>query len=58
MTKVIIVVQNGLVESVYARNKDVEVELLDMDAQDPDELKEREKRLVAVEKSKSYRNIL
>ena len=58
MTKVIIVVQNGLVESVYARNKDVEVELLDMDVQDPDELKEREKRLVAVEKSKSYRNIL
>ena len=58
MTKVIIVVQNGLVESVYARNKDVEVGLLDMDAQDPDELKKREKRLAAVEKSKSYRNIL
>jgi hypothetical protein len=58
MSKVIVVVNRGRVESVYARNKDIEVEVLDMDSMDPDEIKDREKRLKAVENSKSYKDIL
>ena len=58
MTKVIIVVNGGKVESVYSRSKDIEIELLDLDTQDEDEKKAFDKRLSQIEKSKSYKDIL
>ena len=58
MTKVIIVVRDGMVESVFSRNKNVVTEVIDLDTEDERELNEAEKRLAAVEDSKSYRDIL
>ena len=58
MTKVVIVVRDGMVESVYTRNKNIDVELLDLDTLDEDERREREKRLSEVEGSKTYKDIL
>ena len=59
MTKVIVVVKGGMVTSVYTRNKNIEVEILDFDTQsfEDDELKEMRKRLDAIEKSKTYKDI-
>ena len=59
MTKVIVVVEGGMVTSVYTRNKNIEVEILDFDTQsfEDDELKEMRKRLDAIEKSKTYKDI-
>ena len=37
MKKVYIVVEDGLVQAVYADEGDVEVELIDLDTLDPDE---------------------
>ena len=58
MTKVVIVVHDGRVESVYTRNKNIEAEIIDLDTQDPDERCELDKRLVAIETSKTYQDIL
>ena len=58
MTKVAIVVRGGMVESVYTRNKNIDVELLDLDTLDEAERREREKRLSEVEGSKTYKDIL
>ena len=58
MTKVVGVVEDGMVTGVYTRNKNVEVEVLDLDTQSLDELKEMRKRLDAIEKSKTYKDIL
>ena len=59
MTKVIVVVKGGMVTSVYTRNKNIEVEILDFDTQsfEDDKLKEMRKRLDAIEKSKTYKDI-
>ncbi|ADL36079.1 hypothetical protein bpr_II141 (plasmid) [Butyrivibrio proteoclasticus B316] len=59
MTKVIVVVEGGMVTSVYTRNKNIDVEVLDFDTQsfEDDELKEMRKRLDAIEKSKTYKDI-
>ena len=58
MTKVAIVVRGGMVESVYTRNKNIDVELLDLDTIDEDERRERERRLSEIESSKTYKDIL
>ena len=58
MTNVVIVVRDGRVESVYSRNKNIDIELLDLDTQDLDEREELEKRLSAIENSKTYKDIL
>ncbi len=58
MTKVIVVIEDGMVTGVYTRNKNVEVEILDLDTQSLDELKEMRKRLDAIETSKTYKDIL
>lgn len=59
MTKVIVVVKDGMVTSVYTRNKNVEVEVLgfDSDCFEDDENKALRKRLDAIEKSKTYKDI-
>lgn len=59
MTKVIVVVEGGMVINVYTRNKNIDVEVLDFDRQsfEDDELKEMRKRLDTIEKSKTYKDI-
>lgn len=59
MTKVMVVVEGGMVTSIYTRNKNIEAEVLDFDVQSfkDDELKEMRKRLDAIEKSKTYKDI-
>ncbi len=58
MTKVIVVVQGGMVQEVFCRNKNVEIEVLDLDEQNLEELKEKEQKYGKIQKSKSYKNIL
>lgn len=58
MTNLVIVVKDGRVDEVLCRNKNVEVELLDMDTQDPEELQQLEKRLNEVHGCKSYKDIM
>ncbi len=58
MTNVVIVVKNGMVEQAYSRNKNVEVEILDMDTQNADDLAFREYRLKQIENAKSYKELL
>lgn len=58
MTNVVVVVKNGKIEQAYCRNKNVEVEVLDMDTQDVDDLENREWRLEQIQKAKSYKELL
>ena len=58
MAKVVIVVKDGRVEQAYCRNKNVEVEVLDMDTQDIDDLEQRECRLKQIQNAKSYNELL
>ena len=58
MTNVVIVVKGGRVEQAYCRNKNVEVEVLDMDTQDIDDLEQREWRLKQIQNAKSYKELL
>ncbi len=58
MTNVVIVVRNGMIEQAYSRNKNVEVEVLDMDTQNEDDLTFRNYRLKQIENAKSYRELL
>lgn len=58
MTKVIIVVKSGMVQETFSRNKNISVEILDLDEEDTDKLKEKKKRYEKIQKSKSYKDIL
>lgn len=58
MTNVVIVVRDGRVESVYTRNKNIEIELLDLDTQDLEERDVLEARLSIIENTKTYKDIL
>lgn len=58
MTKVIIVVKDGMVQEVFCRNKNVEAELLDLDEQNIENLREKKKRYEEIQRSKSYKDIL
>ena len=60
MTNVVIVVEDGRVTEVYSRNKNIQVEVLDLDVWNcnEEEHKKTKKRLGEVEKAKSYKNIL
>lgn len=58
MTNVVIVVKNGMIQEILCRNKNVEVELLDLDDQDIESLKEKEQRYKELRRSKSYKDIL
>ena len=59
MTKVIIEVQGGIVQTVHARNKNIEVEVIDWDNAEQDEEYERwaKKRYKQIENSKTYKHI-
>lgn len=58
MTNVVVVVKDGRVEQVYCRNKNIEVEILDMDTQDIDDLKQIELRLKQIRSIKSYKELI
>ena len=58
MTNVVVVVKDGRVEQAYCRNKNVEVEVLDMDTQDIDNLEQKELRLKQIQNTKSYKELL
>lgn len=58
MTNVVVVVRDGRVEQVYCRNKNVEVEILDMDTQDIDDLEQIEWRLKQIQSTKSYKELI
>jgi len=59
MTKVIIDVKGGLVQAVFTRNKNIEVEVIDWDEAEQNEeySKWAEKRWKQIEKSKTYKQI-
>ena len=48
----------GIARQLKARNKNVEVEVLDMDTQDIDDLEQREWRLKQIQNAKSYKELL
>ena len=58
MTNVVIVIKNGMIEQAYSRNKNVEVEIIDMDTQNADDLTFRKYRLKQIENAKSYKELL
>ena len=51
MKKVYIIVEDGLVQTVYADEGNVEVELIDLDATDPEEYEAAAKALDEVRKT-------
>lgn len=62
MTNVVIVVEDGRVTDVYCRNKNVQVEVIDLDVDPCDdeeerELRAKERRIEQIENSKTYKNI-
>lgn len=63
MTNVVIVVERGLVQDVYANSDDVNIKVLDMDVSDyPDddeilEKEEYERELEQIEKSGEYKKL-
>lgn len=60
MTKVIVEVSGGVVQAVYARNKNIEIELVDWDnaAADPEYAEQCRQIMKNVSKSKTYTDIL
>ena len=58
MTNVVVVVEDGRITEVLCRNKNISVEILDMDTQDIDDLEQRQWRLGESHKSKSYKDIM
>ena len=57
MKNIVIVVEEGIVQSVYADFEDVDVEIVDFDTEDPDELEEAQDRLDEIEDYKSLTEI-
>lgn len=57
MKNIVIVVEDGIVQSVYADFGDVDVEIVDFDTEDPDEMKEAQGRLDEIEDDKSLTEI-
>lgn len=51
MTNVVVVVEDGRITEVLCRNKNISVEILDMDTQDIDDLEQRQWRLGEIHKS-------
>lgn len=58
MTNIIVVIEDGMVIEVLCRNKNISVEILDMDTQDCTDLQRKERRLKEIHDSKSYKNIM
>ena len=58
MTNVVIVIEGGMVQYVYTRNKNIRVEVIDLDVNgDEDAERFNTRRLSEIENSKSYKDI-
>lgn len=58
MKHIVIVVEGGLVQTVFSNTEDViSIEVIDFDTEDPDELDAEESRLNAIKASNAYRAI-
>lgn len=56
MTKVVIVVKDGMVQEVLS-NTNIDVELLDFDSQDEAELKKNNRRYAEIQKSETFKEM-
>jgi hypothetical protein len=56
-TEVVVVIKNGMLQSVYSNKKNVIVELLDMDTQRDDEIEYNDERLTEIKRKKSYKEV-
>ena len=58
MTNVVVVVEGGVVRRILTRNRSIQIEVIDLDTGDDDkEYRKNEKRLNAIENSKTYKDI-
>lgn len=61
MSKVIVVTKDGFLEEIYCRNKNIEIELIDIGNESPGfdekEYKRNVKRYAEINKSESYKCI-
>lgn len=58
MTNVVVVVKDGRVEQIYCRNKNIEIEIFDMDTQDINDLEQIKWRLKQIRSTKSYKELI
>lgn len=58
MTNIVVVIKDGRVEEILSRNKNIQIEILDMDTQDDNDLQGKERRLKEIHNSKSYKDIM
>ena len=57
MTKVIITVQDGMIQEVFSTDQNIDVEVLDFDTQDISELKRIDAEYEKIRKDETYKNI-
>lgn len=57
MKKIIIIVEDGMVQEVLCRSKKVKIELLDLDEQNIENLEKKKQRYKKLKQSKLYKNI-
>jgi len=57
MKRIVIEIENGLVQAVWSRSKDIMVEIVDWDDQRDDATEENERIMKSIHKAKSYKNI-
>lgn len=48
--RIYIIVENGMVTEAYAESKDVDISIIDLDSDDPDQFEESQEDLRAIEK--------
>lgn len=58
MEKIIIVVENGIVQEVLSKNELLDIELLDLDDTDIESLESKKKRYEELSCCKTYKDIL
>ena len=58
MTNVVVIIKDVAIQEILCRNKNVQIEVLDLDTQDMDDLEQRAWRLNQIHKCKSYKNII
>ena len=56
-TKLVVVIDGGMISEVYATDETIDVTCIDMDTDDPDEYEEQEKALEKVQRNKRFHEI-
>ena len=57
MKNICIIVEDGMVQTVYSTSKDIDVEVIDLDTTDWKEEEELRQRVDQIENMKSYKHI-